>query len=125
MKLLDTPPTRQGQKLDKLFVNFSSQVFECGVLKPLENDRGVRSDHAVVYAAAKLKKVQSIKWITYTYKKYSVQAEERFGSWIAEHDWESVFRGKTSTEMAKAFDSTCAWAINDFFPDVHVKLKSM
>lgn len=124
LSLVSSLPTRDGQNLDRIYVNFRSQVFETGVLKPLENSAGVRSDHSVVYALARLKRIRSFEWIEYTYKKYTKEAEEKFGEWIAQHDWESVYTGKSSSDKALAFDSTCKWAMDKFFPDVTVKRKS-
>ena len=124
LKLINTPPTRGAQKLDKLFINFNSQIFESGILKPLENDRGVRSDHAVIYVSAKLKRIESFKWIKHTYKKYSDETANKFKDWIVTHDWEGVFTSRSSTEKAKVYDDTCKWAMEHFFPDVTVKRKS-
>ena len=63
MKLVDSPATHAGQHLDKIFVNFKSQIHESGVLNPLENEAGICSDHAVIYAQARLKRIESFKWI--------------------------------------------------------------
>ena len=124
LHLIDTPPTRGDQKLDKIFVNFKSQIFESGVLKPLENEHGVRSDHAVIYVSARLKRVESFKWIKYTYKKYSEEAANKFKQWVMLHDWEGVYSARTSSQKAKVYDDTCRWAMDHFFPDVTVKRKS-
>ena len=124
LNLVETPPTRGTQKLDKVFLNFKSQIFESGTLKPLENEQGVRSDHAEIYVSARLKRIESFKWIKYTYKKYSEDAANKFKKWVLAHDWEGVFTSKTSSEKARVYDDTCKWAMDCFFPDISVKRKS-
>ena len=65
ISLVDTVATSDGQHLDKVYINFKSQIHDCGVLKPPENDVGIRSNHAVVYALANLKRIETFKCITY------------------------------------------------------------
>lgn len=70
--LLLTGPTRGGSTLDKIFTNFSDNIFVLGTITPLEWDdpsTGRPSDHRVVHCSAKLERYEAYEWMNYSYTK--------------------------------------------------------
>lgn len=107
--------------IDRIFVNFSRSIAETGTLAALVTDdvgdSPVRSsDHRVAHCVVNLERKKTFKWLTYTYRQYTKQAEEKFKKWLVMHEWREVLAAAGSNEKANAYQNTLDWAINEFFP---------
>ena len=67
-------------KLDQLFTNTSDTLINSGVVEPIEDDRGVTSDHAVVHASVRMPRVPQYQVQQYEYYSYWMDGEIKFGS---------------------------------------------
>ena len=108
--------TRGDKSIDRIFCNLSRSVSVSGCLAPLETEDGRKSDHGVAYCKFKLSKKKSFKWETYSYRRYTPEAEELFKSWIVFHDWSEVLNAEGSHAKTEAYQATLTWAVESFFP---------
>ena len=70
--------TRGRRAIDRISLNVGRPVNEYGTLSPLEMEGIVdvrRSDHLVAYCRLKLKKREAYTWESYSYRRYTDEAE--------------------------------------------------
>ena len=60
-----SPPTRNGERLDKIFMNDFVTNVECFSSLPIENEAGVSSDHCVLNCSVTLTLNHDFEWISY------------------------------------------------------------
>ena len=117
---VEVGPTRGRRSIERIFVNFARSVTESGTLAPLETeDRrgGVgRSDHRVAFCRARLERMRTFKWESYTSRRYTEEAENKYKEWLVMHDWSEVFSVDGSNNKTNAYQDTLDWSINEFFP---------
>ena len=116
--------TRGGCAIDRTFCNLSRSVEEAGTLAPLETEDGRASDHRIAYIKFKFVRQRTFKWETYSYRRYTAEAEESFKSWIVFHDWAEVYNAVGSVAKTEAYQSTLSWAVENFFPLKTTRRKS-
>ena len=117
-------PTRGGRSIDRIFCNGSRMVTEAGTLEPLETEEGSKSDHKVAFCKLAVLKHKTFRWETYTYRRYTVEAEEAFKNWIVFHDWAEVYQAHGSNDKTRAYQNTLAMAVDSFFPLKTTRRKS-
>ena len=92
-----------------------------------EEDEGQEartSDHRVAYAKIKLTRIDKFRWESYSYRRYTDQAADKFREWITWHDWDTVLSAESSDAKAEAYQETVTSAVERFFPLRKVKKRS-
>ena len=120
-------PTRNGRKIDRIFTNFNRSITESGTVPPLEPEPGYagsRSDHRIAFSKAELPRNRTFEWITYQYRYYNQDAVEKFGQWLAGHDWADVADAEGSNRKAVLYQEAVTGAMERVFPLITVRKKS-
>ena len=102
--------------INRLFCNMHRGISASGMVPPLqttgEDGRIARSNHMVTYMKTKVRRRETFEWLTYTYRHYTDEARDAFGSRVVLHDWMEVDSG----EGRVAYQKTIDWAMDKFFP---------
>ena len=91
--------------LDIVATNFNDLLVEAGVTDPVENERGVLSDHGVVYTNFKMPRVPTYRRETYGYFHITEDGKKNFGKWITEQEWTAVTDKRSPSEKVRALHS--------------------
>ena len=105
IQVLKTGPTRGGSVLDILATNFNDLAYEIGTTEPIRSETDVPTDHLTVYACFKMSRVPQYKIESYGYYHESVEGNRRFGSWLAQQNWEQVLTAQSVDEKTAALHS--------------------
>ena len=125
LKEEEVGPTRGRRSIDRFFVNFKRSVVESGTLAPLEAEQtGATSDHRITYLRAAIKKKETFKWETYSYRHRTPEAREAFKSRIVLHDWQSVYNPVGTDTETNEYQRVLGEAIDAFFPLKTTRRKS-
>ena len=89
---LDTAPTREGRRIDRIFTNWSEDIVDSGVLPPLETEGEsiTYSDHSIQYMCSRVPKKEIVQWETYSFRPYSDSAADAFVNDLSCMNWEGV-----------------------------------
>ena len=125
MQELDTAPTREGRRIDRIFTNWSEDIIDSGVLPPLETEGEsvTYSDHSIQYMCSRIPMKETVQWETYSYRPYTDRAAEAFVNDLAGVNWETVYRQIGSNDMANMLQSILDELMNKHFPMKTVKRK--
>ena len=116
IKEVEVGNTRGRRSIDRIFVNFSRSVHECGTLEPLESEYDSRSDHKIAFAKANLERRDKYRWESYSYRHFNDSSVALFKDWVVWHDWEGVLLADTAEEKALAYQEAVVGAVERFFP---------
>ena len=122
---LDTAPTREDRRIDRIFTNWSEDITDFGVLPPLETE-GISisySDHSIQYMCSRVPKREAVQWETYSYRPYNDNAAEAFVRDLAEVDWQVVYEQKGSNDMAMKLQYVLDELMDRHFPMKTVRRK--
>ena len=120
-----TPPTRGDEVLDIVFTNVPRTVTAVEVCPPLAPNLGRPgrpSDHNLVCVALDLPRSNKLKWLKYSYCKYTKEGDAAFGEWLADHPWAETVG--SPSDKAEALGTTLDWAMNQLFPLISRRLRS-
>ena len=115
-------PTRKDRTIDRCFTNFSGDISETKVLRPLEteaNDVGYKrkSDHRIVLTCASIDKIPLPNWKKITFRPYHETGASSFESWANSQNWEDVLLASGTHNKANALQFMLDDAMNCFFPE--------
>ena len=122
--------TRGDRSIDRIFTNVDHE--EAGTLPPLETDPGEdegegtpkKSDHDIAFCKMKLPRTESFEMLTYSYRYYNPDSEEKFGSWLASMDWSELEAAGTSNEKTEIYQMEVTRAQDRLFPLITVRRQS-
>ena len=122
-------PTRGDRTIDRNFCNWSGDILSTDILPPLETeetDVGTirRSDHNIVLCKARVRKLDSPKWKTFTHRPFTPEGAESFKAWIDNFDWSEVLAAHGSNEKTRRFQLVLDEGMDFFFPLKTVRQKS-
>ena len=123
----DVGPTRKDRCLDRIYVNFGRSICESGTVPPLEvepGQPGTASDHRIAFVRAALPKLRSFEWTTHQYRYYNDDSVDKFGRWLASHDWAPLVQTQGSNNKAEMYQETITAALEEFFPLIRVRRKT-
>ena len=105
---VDVSATRGGLSIDRILCNDNRSVEESGTWAPLEMEGfdSKQSDHRITFCTVELRRVESFKWKTYTYRHFSKESEDLFKSWIVMHNWKEVFEANDSNSKTDTYQRT-------------------
>ena len=122
--------TRGDRSIDRIFTNVDHE--EAGTLPPLETDPGEdegegtpkKSDHDIAFCKMKLPRMESFEMLTYSYRYYNPDSEEKFGRWLASMDWSELEAAGTSNEKTEIYQMEVTRAQDRLFPLITVRRQS-
>ena len=82
------------------------------------------SDHSVAVVAASLPRVDSFRWLKYSYRYYNEESVEKFREWVVCEDWSPVLGVEGSNRKAEAYQSMVDGAIERSVPLITVRRKT-
>ena len=127
---VQTGPTRNGRRIDRIFLNWPECVQSHSVLKPLEadlpGDDGVipTSDHSVQFVRASLPRKEPVKWEKFTHRPFKEASATAFLKAINEQDWSTVLYANSSNDKATCFQLIIDDLMDHFFPIKTTRRKS-
>ena len=74
--------------------------------------------------SAALPRIDSFRWIKYSYRYYNEESVEQFRQWIVPHKWTEVLRAEGSNAKAENYQTLVDSAIMRFFPLITVRRKT-
>lgn len=117
-----TPPTRNGRRIDRVFLNWP--VIKADCLPPLETEEidGVKtkSDHMVQFVRSDMDKFTPSVWRKITFRPFNIKSGQNFIADMAQETWEGVLRKEGSNSKANEFQR-----IIDKLMDKHFPIKSV
>ena len=118
---VSTPPTRDGSKIDKLFINWQDYMEEAGCLPPLQTNGEdgepvSTSDHDIQYMISRLPRREPVRWESYTYRPYSTAGERNFLEEISRHDWSPLTSLATVNDKVDLLHQVMNDMLNRHFP---------
>ena len=123
IKKLDCGPTRGDASLDECYTDAHDDVVESRTCAPLEDDHGTSSDHRVCFFKHVTRKVHEYTTRTFLARKYTGEAEEKFGLMLANVNWE-VLRGLPPNEATDTFTAKLDELTEECFPLEEHKVRS-
>ena len=124
IKEIKTPPTRGANVLDVIATDSLDLVASSGVSEPLESHQGLRSDHKIVFARLRMPRVPTYTIQKYSYYNVTDEGKLKFGHWIKEQTWETVFREVTPTAKVRELHGLFGQAMKRCFRWTTRKKKS-
>lgn len=90
---VDSPPTRNGRRIDRTFTNWQTMSASC--LPPLESleidGEKTTSDHDIQYIEGCFDGFEKKMWHKITFKPYNAEAAKKFKSEIQSTSWHEVY----------------------------------
>ena len=125
---VQTPPTREGRKIDKIFTNWPDDIHDAGVLPPLQTegsnpDSITFSDHAIQYMCSRVPEKPVVCWEKYTYRPFNEKSAERFVEELNEYEWDEVYNMAGSNEMAMKLQLILDGLMDKYFPKKTIRRK--
>ena len=126
---IETGPTRNGRRIDRVFCNWKEDVDAHRVLHPLEADlpgddgRIPKSDHSIQLVEASLARKDPIKWEKFTYRPYNDKAADKFAESMKNQGWETVLTASGSNAKARALQLILDDLMDHHFPTKTSKRK--
>ena len=77
---------------------------------------GTKSDHRIAFVEAKLQRMRTFEWQSYTYRFYNSDSVDKFGNWLAEFDWSPLFGMSGSNQKADFYQEAVTAAWRSSFP---------
>ena len=126
---VETPPTRNNRRIDRVFTNHSAGVVDFTCLAPLraENAAGDHissSDHKIQFVATVLEKRAAVEWEEFTIRPFNDKAAEGFIDEIEKQDWSAVLNAAGSNKKAGEYQAIIDDLIDRHFPKKTIKRKS-
>ena len=123
VKLVDTPGTRHGAKLDEVATNVEDHISKAGIVAPLASEGGVLSDHHIQYICVDLPAVHHFTKNKFCYRPITEKGRQQFIAKLVEQDWAQI-TGSNSSESADNLAVLLDSFVTDCFPLVEVSYKS-
>ena len=125
-----TTATRENRRIDRVFVNYLSDVSRADVIPPLETlpmDRdGTKaySDHKIQVVEAALIKKVAPKWEQFTCQPYTISGANSFQEEISGIDWSYVTNKRGSNDKAVALQLVLDDLMSRHFPTKKIRRKN-
>ena len=117
---ITTPPTRDDRFIDKIFVNWSDDVYDSGCVPPLQTDGDENtrtySDHRIQYVCSRLPRKATSTWTTYTYRPFNDVGANSFLAELAGVNWQQIYDLVSPNDMALSLQSILDNLMDKHFP---------
>ena len=124
---IDTPPTRDNRRIDRIFTNWNEDITDFRCVPPLETEGTAesrsQSDHNIQYACARLTKKEPIKWEIFTHRPYREKNADAFVADLAQVDWTPVYQQYHTNDMAGEYQAVIDDLMDKHFPVKTTKRK--
>lgn len=121
--LLPGLPTRFGAALDLCYANFKNEVHEVSTHRPLENLRGVESDHLIVSYNFRMTRRHDFVVTTRQCRKITEEGIQKFRHLLQRTNW-GTMDGNTPSRMVEIFDGMVGEAYEQSFPVSTIKSRN-
>ena len=121
-------PTRGSRTIDQTFTNMPT-ILNSGTLAPLQTDDPEdqlrESDHRIFHMTARVERREKYKWLSYSYRYNNPESSKKFGEWLIAKDWAELVQLPTSDAKAELYQKEMNWAMENFFPLITTKRRSI
>ena len=115
-----TPPTREDRNINRIFLNWHSDVTDSECLPPLEtegsDDTRTYSDHKIQFACTRIEKKEPVKCEKFSYRPYNDRAAETFLQELSQVSWGPVYQCQNTNDMAAAYQNVIDDLMDKNFP---------
>ena len=122
-----TPPTRDDRHIDKIFTNWSEDIYDAGCLPPLETEgteaSKTFSDHNIQYLCSRIPRKTPVNWQTFTYRPYNDAGADNFVAELSQMSWDNIYELTSPNDMAIELQHTLDDMMDRHFPTKTCKRK--
>ena len=115
-----TPPTRGDRNIDKIFTNWSDDIYDSGCVPPLATDNSAEtvtySDHNIQYLCSKIPRKVPTKWEFYSYRPFNDRGADAFVSELSNYSWDGIYTVSNSNEAALVLQHVLDDMMDRHFP---------
>ena len=125
MREVKSPPTRNGERFDRIYTNEQTDEEDTATTPPLEAIGGARSDHDILSTSVKLTHNHHFEWVRYRTRDMREKNHELFAKEITSIEWERLI-GNTEcpSEMTVRVQSKITEITDRCFPWQDRKIRS-
>ena len=118
---VQTPDTRGGRRIEKIFINWHDMIVEQGCVPPLQtepdkNGDFTASDHRIQFMKSTLPRREPVVWEKYNYRPFTEAGAVSFGTDLAAVDWSPVMSSVGPDRKAAAFQVVLDSLMDKHFP---------